>query len=499
LNVKLIVALAGIIVAALSTELNGAVSGLLLNDIGGSLGFTHDPGTWFTSLYTSAEVFGMATSPWFSVTFSMRRWALFVIALTAVSTILIPCTSTLAILYVLRGVQGLCGGLAIPLLMTVALRALPPAIRPFGLAAYSTTATFFPNLATSLAALWQEAGDGKLGWQFGFYEAVPLAILAACLVWWGMPRDPIQLGRLRLFDWRGSILLVLGFGSFTTMLLQGDRLDWFNSVTICVLAAISAAAIPAFLVNEWFHPLPFFQLRLLKRRNLAFALIAFFTFLVITLGASTLPVSFLTEVAHFRPLQVHTITLLLALLQLVLLPLAAVLINQAWVDARFLMFTGLLCMGGAAAANSLLTSDWEVGEFVICQVLNAVGEAFVVMTILLFATNSVVPQEGPFVSGLFNTPRGVAEATGTWLVQLIERWRGGLHANRIADQLGQERFLVPGAGAAPTAAPIAQAQGAVLTLSDAFVVMCALCVFLTAVLWIVPRRTYPPRIVFAQR
>ena len=491
------VALGGIIVAALSTELNGAVSGQLLNDIGGSLGFTHDPGTWFSSLYTSGEVLGMATSPWFSVTFSMRRWALFVIGLTAASTILIPCTSVLAILYGLRVVQGMCGGLAIPLLMTTALRALPPAIRPYGLAAYATTATFFPNLATSIAALWQHGGDGRLGWQFGFYEAIPLAVLAASLVWWGMPRDKLQLDRLRLFDWRGLVLLALGFGSLTTMLLQGNRLDWFNSVAICVLAAVSVTAIPAFLLNEWQHPLPFFQLRLLGRRNLAFALIAFFTFLVITQGATTLPTQYLGQVQAFRPLQIYGLTLLIALLQLVLLPLAAVLINQAWMDSRWLMFTGLLCMGGAALANSFLTTNWDTAQFLFWEVANAVGEAFVVMTILLMATNSVQPQEGPFVSGLFNTPRAVAEATGPWLIQLIVRWRGGLHSSRISDQLGQERFRVPGASNA-AAAQVAQGQTVVLTLSDAFLVMCALSVFLMVVLWSLPARTYPPRIVFAK-
>ncbi len=497
MDVKLLVALAGIIVAALSTELNGAVSGLLLTDIGGGLGFTHDPGTWFGSLYTSGEVFGMATSPWFSVTFSMRRWALFVVALTAVSTVLIPATSNLTLLYGLRLTQGLCEGLTIPLLMTTALRALPPVIRPYGLAAYSTTATFFPNLATSFAALWQSSGEGVLGWQFSFYEAVPLAILAASLVWWGMPRDPLQLDHLRLFDWRGLILLVVGFGSLTTMLLQGDRLDWFNSLAICILATLSAVAIPFFILNEWFHPLPFFQLRLLARRNLAFALIAFFTFLVITLGSSTLPSQYLAQIQAFRPVQIYTVTLLIALLQIAFLPLAAVLINQAWVDCRWLLFIGLVCMGAAAFENSFLTDEWQNGEFYIWQVLNALGESFVVMSILLLATNSVVPQEGPFVSGLFNTPRAVAEATGTWLLQLIVRWRGGLHSNRISDQLGQERFRVGGAGDA-TAAAAAQAQTTILTLSDAFLVIGALTVFLIVVLWTVPVRTYPPRIVFAK-
>ena len=491
------VALTGIIVAALSTELNDTVSSLLLGDIGGSLGFTHDAGTWFTSLYTSGEVFGMALSPWFAVTFSMRRWSLFVIALTAVSTVLITVTSNLSMLYGLRLVQGMCEGLTIPLLMTTALRALPPPIRLYGLAAYATTATFFPNLAATLAALWAEGGDGSLGWQFGFYEAVPLGVVAASLVWWGMPRDPLQLDRLRIFDWRGALLLVVGFGAFTTLLMQGDRLDWVDSPTVCVLAVVGVVGVPAFLLNEWLHPLPFFQLRLLKRRNLVFGLVAFFTFLLVNLGASTIPGEYLSEVQGFRPVQSDVVTLEIALLQLLLLPAVAVLLNFEWVDSRWVMFGGLVCMLVAAFENSFLTADWETGQFYLWQVLNAVGEATVVMAILMTTTNSVVPQEGPFVSGLFNTLRGVAEAVGTWMLQLIVRWRGGLHSSRISDQLGQERFRVPFAGSG-VISPVAQSQVAVLTLSDAFLVVCAITLVLMVVLALLPVRTYPPRIVFAK-
>ena len=113
------------------------------------------------------------------------------------------------------------------------------------------------------------------------------------------------------------------------------------------------------------------------------------------------------------------------------------------------------------------------------------------------STNSVVPAEGPFVSGLFNTPRAVSEATGTWLVQLIFRWRGGLHSSRLSDQLGQERFGLPGA-AAPGAGAAVQAQSVVLTISDAFFIMGVLTAALLVVLAVLPVRTYPPRIVFAK-
>ena len=69
------------------------------------------------------------------------------------------------------------------------------------------------------------------GLAFYFLQSIPLSTVAAVLEWYGLPQDAPQYGQFRIFDWRGVLLLVAGLGSLTTMLLQGDRLDWLNSQT----------------------------------------------------------------------------------------------------------------------------------------------------------------------------------------------------------------------------------------------------------------------------
>ncbi|WP_428392865.1 MFS transporter [Lichenicoccus sp.] len=491
-------ALGGIIVAALSTELNQSLSSILLGDIGGGLGMSHDSGTWFDSLYLSAEVFGMAVSPWFAVTLSLRRWSLFVIALTCVSTVFIPLTSNLTLLYGLRTVQGLCGGLTIPLLMTTALRALGPQIRLFGLAAYALTVTFFPNLSAAIAAFWVQNGAGP-GWPFAFYEAVPLAAIAAVLVWHGMPQDPRHYERFAKFDWRGAALVLVGLGSLSTMLQQGNRLDWFNSRMICVLGLVGLISVPLLILNEWFHELPLLKFQMLGRRNLAYGLIALILFVIIAESASTIPNDYLAQVAGIRPEQSYPVTALIAAAQLLLLPAMALLLNYRWADARVFSFAGLACMLTACIGDSFLTSVWQPGQFFLWQLFAAFGEAMVVMPLLMMATNSVTPDEGPYASSLVNTPRAIGQAVGVWLLQLVQHWRGALHTERLASQLGLDRFrLRLGTNLGGMTRTIEQ-QAAVLTLSDAFLVMAALIVALMLVLLVLPVRTYPPRIVFADK
>ena len=241
-----LVGLFGILLAALTAEFNDGVMTAALADIIGGFRIAHDPGTWIESLYATGEVIGMSVATFWALTVSIRRFAVFAVALNGVSTVLIPFSGSLAWLYGLRTIEGLAAGFTIPLLLTVALRTLPPPIRLYGMAAYALTATFGPNLATTLAALWTDLVD----WRFVFWEALPLCALAGAMVWYGVAQDPPRYGRIRQFDWPGALFVALGAACLTTMLEQGDRLDWFNSPAICLMAAGSVAGFGLLVVNE---------------------------------------------------------------------------------------------------------------------------------------------------------------------------------------------------------------------------------------------------------
>ena len=195
---KPLIGLAGILLAALTAEFNDQVTAIALPDVRGGLGLSTDPGTWFTSLFVAAEVVGMAMAPWWSVTVTIRRMSLFVVALSCASTVAIPLSDN----------------------------------------------------------LWT---DGVGDWRFVFLEAVPLCITAGALLWWGAPDEEPKLERLAEFDWLALGLLVVGFGSLVTVLEQGDRLDWFNSRLISTLTLVSAVFVPLFLWRQWTVETPFFQ------------------------------------------------------------------------------------------------------------------------------------------------------------------------------------------------------------------------------------------------
>ena len=81
--------LLGVLVAALSADLNEFVSGAALIDYRGALGISADPGRWIDSLYVTGTALGMAFAPWNAVTFTLRRFTLFAIGLACAATTLL--------------------------------------------------------------------------------------------------------------------------------------------------------------------------------------------------------------------------------------------------------------------------------------------------------------------------------------------------------------------------------------------------------------------------
>jgi MFS family permease len=114
-DIKPFVGLCGVLIAAMTSEFNDQVTSIALTDVRGALGIGHDSGTWIESLYVSAEIIGMAMSPWLLVTFTLRRWTLFAIALCGASSVLIPFSPNVEAIYALRLLQHSFSVILLPL------------------------------------------------------------------------------------------------------------------------------------------------------------------------------------------------------------------------------------------------------------------------------------------------------------------------------------------------------------------------------------------------
>lgn len=434
---RLFTGVMGVLVAAIMSGLNNRVGALTLIDIRGARGFGVDDGHWLGIVYTAGELIAMPLSSWFAATFSFRRYHMVVVAAFVTIGLLLPFSPNYGWMLALRAMQGLLGGALIPLLMGAALRFFPVPIRLYGLSLYALTATFAPNVAIWLAAIWT---DGGFDLRMVYWQILPLAGFAIWAVWWGIPQDPVRLERFGQFNLLGFVTAIASLSMLVVALEQGERLDWLHSALVVWLLLAGLALFGVFLISEWYHPVPFVKLQLLARRNLWLAFLIFVGMLIVLLSGSLLPADQLGHVQGFRPLQLAPIGLAIALPQFVLGPSAAFLLYRQWVDARRMMALGLCALAGACFLGAAVTSEWMVTQFWVAQALHAIGQPLAIVSLLFIATSAVMPMEGPFVSGIVNGLRVIGTFLGSIGIGSFLIDRTAAHERGLIDRIGRIGF-----------------------------------------------------------
>jgi MFS transporter, DHA2 family, multidrug resistance protein len=491
-SLRLAVGLIGMLFASLLAILNEQVTAFAMNDIQGALSIGHDDGTWLTTLFEAANVATMVFAPWFGMTFTLKRFTIGAVLATMFFGVLCPLAPNLSTLYALRVLQGIAGGCLPPMLIIVALRYLPPKIKLYGLAGYAMTATFGPALGTPLAALWTE----YVSWKMAFWQIVPLGVACCVAIQQGLPADPLRLERFRSFDWTGFITGCPAVAMLVIGLLQGDRLDWLNSDLVRMMFVGGSALLAVFFVNEWFHPLPFFKLQLLARRNFSHGLTTLAGAVILLVGVAAIPGQYLARIHAYRPLQTAPLSLLVALPLLLALPLTAAVLNLKRVDSRWVMAAGLGLMIATCLMGSFMTSEWIRDNFYLLQSLQIAAQPMLILAILMGVTTGLPPTEGPFASAMFNSLKTFSAAVATALIEGLGTDRERFHSNMLVDQLGNRPLITnQGIDAAHGLGELAHRvheQALVLMSADLYRVMACVAVALLLLVPVLPVRIYPP-------
>jgi MFS transporter, DHA2 family, multidrug resistance protein len=492
LPLRVAIGLIGMLLASLVAVLNEQVTAAALADIRGAFSIGSDDGTWLTALFEATNAATMVFAPWFGVTLTLKRFTIGAVLAVMFLGFLCPFAPNLLTLYVLRALQGVAGGCLPPMLIIVALRYLPPKIKLYGLAGYALTATFGPSLGTPLAALWTE----YVSWRMAFWQIVPLGLVSCVAIYKGLPADPAKLERFRSFNWIGFILGYPAIAMLVIGLQQGDRLDWLNSTFISTMFCVGTLLLIAFLIDQWFHPLPFFKLQLFARRNFAHGLLTLAGATLMLVSVAAIPGQFLAHIHGYRPLQTTPLSLLVAIPLLLSLPAAAALLNLRQVDHRWVMAVGLCLMATTFYMGSFVTSEWIRENFYWLQSIQIVAQPMVIMAILMGITTGLSPTDGPFASAMVNSLRSFMGSAAAALIEGLGTTREHFHSSMLVDRLGNKALVagqsIDAAHGLGELAHRIHEQAEVLTSADLYRVMGGIAVALLLVIPVLPVRIYPP-------
>ena len=407
------------------STLNGRLSTFGLSDIRGAMHAGFDEGAWLTTTQTTAQMVVLPVAIWLGGVFGSRRVLIEAALAFAVISLLEPLSPNLPMLLALQFAAGLASGFFIPLTLSFILRAFPPRLWAYGIALYALNLELSLNISASLEGWYVD----HLSWRWIFWQNVPLALGMAACFQFGTRPDP-KPPTAPVTDWFGLAASSAGLALIYAALDQGNRLDWLHSGLICGLLAAGLLLLLAFIVHERLTPHPFVDLKVVFGPPLPrLLLLVAFLRLAILSTAYLIP-QYLGAVRGFRAMEVGETLIWIAAPQLVVCPLAAIMLRR--LDPRFVASIGFILISVACLmVGHGLTAIWSSDQFLPSQLLQALGQSLALSGVIFFGILHLRPQDALSFGAAIQTARLMGGQIGSAFIATLVRVRSQIASNHI--------------------------------------------------------------------
>lgn len=383
--------------------------------------------SWTINAYALAFAASILTGSTLGDRYGRRRMFIAGLAVFTIASALCALSPTIALLIAARALQGIGGGIAVPLALALIIDATPPAMRGKALGAWGA----ITGVAVAAGPLIGGAIVEGLVWQWIFWLNVPLGIIIAVLT-----TRKVREGH-RIFaniDLVGLTLATLGVFGIAQALIRGNETGW---VSAPILGGLIGGTIALALFVAWErrfeHPL--MPMRLFHNRGFSNGCVASFVLMAGVFGLGFLTAQYLQLALHYNPLGVGLRLLPATGMALLLAPIAGRLADRIGETPLVMLglgleATGLLLIGALVTATSGYRTI--VGPLFIA----GAGIAIAFPTVTTAVMRSVSPDETAVASGISNTFRQVGAVFGVAIATAIFAAKGNYHtASEFVDGL----------------------------------------------------------------
>lgn len=498
-------AVAAGLLGAFMAVLDIQITNSSLKDILGTLSATQEEGSWISTAYLCAEIVVIPLTGLLARVFGLRAYMVGTTALFLICSTLCGAAWNLQSMIVFRMMQGFTGGALIPMAMTLVMTKLPPAKRAVGMAMFGLTATLAPTLGPTLGGYLSEL----YGWPSIFYINWVPGLLLIFGIMNGLDAERRNWPLLANADWVGIAFMAVGLGSLTIFLEEGNSKDWFDSNFIRTFATLAVVGLVGWVSTSLLRADPFVNLRLYLRRNFFVAAVLAAVTGMALYGSSFLLPLYLGQIAGYTPMQIGEVIMWAGLPQLFIMPFAAALSSK--VDNRVLCSIGLGLFGASCLMNGYMDATVGYDQLLASQVVRALGQPFIMLTLSNFAMAGITPRDMPSASSLFNMTRNLGGSIGIAMLASMLTNRQHFHSARLGESVTslsgatQERldqltqgFIAAGIDPAQAANQalavidrIVRRESFVMAYNDGFLLMAAVLFFCIGVLWFADKAKSP--------
>jgi EmrB/QacA subfamily drug resistance transporter len=440
---------------------------------------------WTVTAYTLALATVIPLTGWAADRFGTKRLYTLAIVLFTAGSALCASASTIEMLIGFRVLQGLGGGMLMPLGMTIMTKAAGPQRMGRLMAILGIPMLLGPIMGPILGGwLIQHAS-----WHWIFLINVPIGIVAVIYALLALPSDSPQPSES--FDVVGMLLMSPGLALFLYGISSIPGEGTFFSKKVAVPATIGVIMLLLFVFHAFRPAHPLLDLRLFRNRNLTVATLTMFLFACAFFGGLLLVPTYFQEVRGETTLGAGLLVAPQGIGAMVTMPIAGALADKFPVG-RIVPF-GLLAIIGGMFTLTQVSSTTPYIQIIATLFVMGLGMGATMMPVMTSALKTLRRHEVARGSTLINIIQQVGSSFGVAIISVVftnnlaETQLGGAaiaaqHDPAIAQQIG---------GPAGVAVGLEQAAQA---FGDTFLVAACLVTLTLIPAFFLPRKREPSHI-----
>jgi EmrB/QacA subfamily drug resistance transporter len=365
---------------------------------------------WVITAYLIAVGVTQLTSGWIGDRFGRRRAFIVALALFTAASALCALAPTLPALVVARVLQGVGGGLLMPVAMAMIYELFEPHERGRALGYFGIAVMAAPAIGPVLGG----TVVSSIGWRWLFLINVPVGLVGTPLAI-RLLRDT-GYRESRPFDSLGLALAGSGLVGVLVGLQQGGQWGWGSPGVVGLLAG-GAALLTVFTVHSLRHATPLVEMRMFANPVFSISLAAMS---LMTVAQYARLVYIPLELGSTRGIDELTIGLVMlpaALGVAATMPVGGRLTDR--VGARLPFTAGATILFAAYWPLAHLTADTDLGWIALTLLAGGFGTGLGIMAPNIIAMNAVRASQVGQASGLSQVSRQVSAAFGTAVMASI--------------------------------------------------------------------------------
>lgn len=483
---------AGLLLAAANfiAVLDTTIANVSVSTISGALGASSSQGTYVITSYAVAEAITVPLTGWLAKRYGTVRVFVSSMILFGLFSALCGLANSLGLLIAFRILQGLAGGPLMPLSQTLLLQIFPKKMAGAAIGLWAMTTLIAPIAGPILGGVICD----QYSWPYIFLINVPVALLCGFMGWKMLKPFESKLARLPI-DKMGLALLVVWVAALQLMLDEGKEKDWFASTEIVVLAVVAVIGFCAFMIWELTEKDPVIDMRVFRHRGFSASVVTISLAFGAFFGATVLTPLWLQSYMGYTATVSGQVTALTGVLAVMVAPFVGKYSTR--VDGRWLVFIGVMWLGGITLLRSFNTTDMSAFEIGWPLLVQGIGMPLFFVPLTGLALASVNEDEMASAAGLMSFCRTMSGAIATSLV--TTSWETGSARYQadlagLADRGGEAVNTMVQSGMSSEVAhgmlaQTVQAQSVMLSTNHIFAISALAFMLAATAVWFVPKPT----------